>query len=301
MLSDLFDQIFGRSKCGKREIITTSIVEPDSCDDFTLANDSNATRICFLPSTFLLSDGSEINNDDDDDGDGHGNAANKLISNDDDGGEGSNDDDADADTQPQHKRKSTTIDQRSAILQQQSHQQQWRPPSLLQGKINTTLHNQNQCLTNQYPQHHHFHHPHQSQPNRNRMHPHQQKKLNELSIFSVYLLFITLFMCCCTIAALLFTYINRANDIMQLRDSLTSEFIVRNDIDALIRNVLREMKSGAYMDDSDGNRNGDGDDAENIYTDLFGRDDDGHRRNSNNNNKNNKNNHIEASNQNELR
>lgn len=286
MLSDLFDQIFGRSKCGKREIVTTTIVEPDSCDDFTLANDSNATRICFLPSTFLLSDGSETNNDDD--GDGDDSIAYKLNSHDD--GDGADDNGS----QPQHKQQSITVDQRSALLQQQ-----WRQPSPFQGKItahNTTMHSQKQCLSNQYRQHHHFH--------QNRTNPslNQQKKLNELSIFSVYLLFITLFMCCCTIAALLFTYINRANDIMQLRDSLTSQFIVRNDIDAIIRNVLREMKTGTYAND-DGN--GNGDDAENIYTDMFRRGDgDGHQRNNNNNkNANNKNNdnHIEASNQNGLR
>lgn len=219
MLSNLFDQIFGRSKCGKREIITTTIIEPESIninddddDDDPQENDSTAmsARCCFLPS-FSLSD---IQSESD-----------ALQSN--------------YESQPQHKQltteQQTVLEQQQQLLLHHHHHQRLT--------IDNTLENHQQCLSK------HLH-------NQNRIR-NNQNKLNEISIFSVYLLFATLFVCICTIAVLLFTYINRANDIVQLRDSLTSEFIVKSDIDELIRNVLREMKttddSSFYVDSNEDN------------------------------------------------
>lgn len=209
MLSNLFDQIFGRSKCGKREIITTTIIEPDSINindaDDPRENDSTdaPAHCCFLPSFSLSGIQSE---------------SNTLQTN--------------YESQPQHKQ--LTTEQRSVSEEQQQQKQQQLHNNHHQNHQNhqhrlpSNLHNQNRIRNN-------------------------QNKLNEISIFSVYLLFATLFVCICTIAVLLFTYINRANDIVQLRDSLTSEFIVRSDIDELIRNVLREIKTtddGSFYVDS---------------------------------------------------
>lgn len=203
MLSNLFDQIFGRTKCGKREIITTTIIEPESINiiDESTSNESVAgassssssrnnqnhrqQRCCLLPS-FSLSD-------------------------------------------------IATTSQSTATVTSESN-----------------FHSQPQCkqpLLNQYHQNADKHHQTNQHNIRN-----NQNKLNEISIFSIYLLFATLFVCICTIAVLLFTYINRTNDIAQLRDTLTSEFIVRGDIDEIIRNVLKDFKN-------DNNNNNDDDDA----------------------------------------
>lgn len=198
MLSNLFDQIFGRSKCGKREIITTTIIEPESINinDDPQANDSNVTTVpcCFLP-TFSLADTNDSK-------------SSTLKSN--------------YQSQPQHKQLTTTTDQRS--ISSQPHHQNNDNTRQCHHRLPDHLNNQNRIRNN-------------------------QNKLNEISIFSVYLLFATLFVCICTIAVLLFTYINRANDIVQLRDSLTSEFISRTDIDEIIRNVLREVKNNDHDDD----------------------------------------------------
>lgn len=193
MLPNLFDQIFSRSKCGKREIITTTIIEPDSitANDDPHSNETTAMsgHCCFLPSISLS---------DTDDSD-----TTTLKSN--------------YESQPQHKQ--STIDRRSIG---DDNTRQWRQQHQ---HLAEHLNNQNRIRNN-------------------------QNKLNEISIFSVYLLFATVFVCICTIAVLLFTYINRANDIVQLRDSFTSEFIMRSDIDELIRNVLREMKNNGDDDRS---------------------------------------------------
>lgn len=215
MLANLFDQIFGRSKCGKREIITTTIIEPESIninddddDDDSPANDSSAC--CFLPSMPSLS----LSDTDDSE-------PNTLKTN--------------YQSQPQHKQLTKTADRRllssSSSSQQQQQQQQ----------------HQNSDNTRHCRQQQPHHCPSDHLNNQNRIR-NNQNKLNEISIFSVYLLFATLFVCICTIAVLLFTYINRANDIVQLRDSLTSEFIARSDIDEIIRNVLSEVKNNDHGD-----------------------------------------------------
>lgn len=196
MLSNLFDQIFGRSKCGKREVITTTIIETDSInindDDSRQLNEStNFTNVCYLPS-FSLSCTKAA-------------TANEMNSS-----------ETNYESQPQQRKQLHDKQEHTTECcnQQQEHK-------LKNDNINTQqyhINNQNKIRLN-------------------------QNKLNELSIFSVYLLFATLFVCICTIAALLFTYINRASDIIQLRDSLASEFIVRNDIDEIIRNVIRDMRN----------------------------------------------------------
>lgn len=67
-----------------------------------------------------------------------------------------------------------------------------------------------------------------------------QNKLSEISIFRVYLSFVTLFVCTFTLAVLLFVYINRS---MQLHDSLKSEFVARSDIDDLVQTLLRDLRN----------------------------------------------------------
>ncbi|XP_055319441.1 uncharacterized protein LOC129577050 [Sitodiplosis mosellana] len=240
MLANLFDQIFGRSKCGKREIITTTIIEPESIninDDDPPANDS--TACCFLPS-FSLSDTDESE-------------PTTLKSN--------------YQLQPQHKQltTTTTADQRSLSSQQQHHQY---------------IDNTQQCRQQQQ---HHCRPDHLNNQNRIR---NNQNKLNEISIFSVYLLFATLFVCICTIAVLLFTYINRANDIVQLRDSLTSEFIARSDIDEIIQNVLREVKNNDRNDDDGSSSSGTNSFYDDSNENIGDSSSSSNRRSQNNNNHN---------------
>lgn len=206
MLSNLIEQIFGRYKCGKREIITTTIIEPESIN---IQNDSNPhirnssinnkRGYCSSTSTFSLSRTASESN---------------VFK-------------CNYEMQPQtdqiHLSSPRSIQQNDDNIRRLQRQQH--------------LNNQNNIRN-------------------------KQIKLNEISIFSVYLLFATLFVCICTIAVLLFTYINRANDIIQIRDSLTSEFIIRSDIDEIIRNVLKGIQNGDdvnkfRMEDTDSNPNTD--------------------------------------------
>ncbi|XP_031630325.1 uncharacterized protein LOC116345246 [Contarinia nasturtii] len=230
MLSNLFDQIFGRSKCGKREIITTTIIEPESIninDDPRTLNDSTDSHCCFLPS-FSFSDVDDSEQS-------------ILKSN--------------YDAQPQHKQSTaTTTTTPQQFISRQYHN-------------NDNIQQHKHRLTN------HLNHQNRIRNNQN--------KLNEISIFSVYLLFATLFVCICTIAVLLFTYMNRANDIVQLRDSLTTEFISRTDIDDIIRNVLREMKN-KNNNDEDVDVNDDGGNRNSFYEDSNESIADSHKNNNNN-------------------
>lgn len=72
-------------------------------------------------------------------------------------------------------------------------------------------------------------------------------KLNEISFFSIYILFASLFICICTIAVLLITYINRVTDLAQIRDGLKGEFIGKDDIDIIVRNVLNDLKDDEQL------------------------------------------------------
>lgn len=68
------------------------------------------------------------------------------------------------------------------------------------------------------------------------------KASNELSACTVYTLFASFFICICTIAVLLMAYVNRVNDIAQLRTDLNGQFVGRDDIDVLVRNILHEFR-----------------------------------------------------------
>lgn len=65
---------------------------------------------------------------------------------------------------------------------------------------------------------------------------------NEISACTVYTLFASFFICICTIAVLLMAYVNRMNDIAQLRTDLNGKFVGRDDIDMIVRNILHEFR-----------------------------------------------------------
>lgn len=64
-----------------------------------------------------------------------------------------------------------------------------------------------------------------------------------ISIFSIYILFATLFLFICTITVLIIIYINKVTDLNQLRDSLKNEFINKSDINLIIENVLKDLRN----------------------------------------------------------
>lgn len=70
----------------------------------------------------------------------------------------------------------------------------------------------------------------------------QSKASNEISACTAYTLFASFFICICTIAMLLMAYVNRANDIAQLRADLNGKFVGREDIDVIVRNILHEFR-----------------------------------------------------------
>lgn len=69
----------------------------------------------------------------------------------------------------------------------------------------------------------------------------------DVSYFSVYILFASLFVCIFTIALLLVAYINRVTDINQLRDNLKNEFIVKSDIRRMIQVALKELNDEDFQ------------------------------------------------------
>lgn len=73
---------------------------------------------------------------------------------------------------------------------------------------------------------------------------------HEISIYTVYILFASFFICICTIAVLLMAYMGRMNDIAHLRADLNGKFVGRDDIDAIVRSVSIELQVGG--DDGDG-------------------------------------------------
>lgn len=68
------------------------------------------------------------------------------------------------------------------------------------------------------------------------------KASNEISACTAYTLFASFFICICTIAVLLMAYVNRVNDIAQLRADLNGNFVGREDIDVIVRNILHEFR-----------------------------------------------------------
>lgn len=77
---------------------------------------------------------------------------------------------------------------------------------------------------------------------------------HEISIYTVYILFASFFICICTIAVLLMAYMGRMNDIAHLRADLNGKFVGRDDIDAIVRNVLIELQVGGDGDGDEGIR-----------------------------------------------
>lgn len=78
--------------------------------------------------------------------------------------------------------------------------------------------------------------------------PRRGKLSNEISVYTVYTLFASFFICICTIAVLLVAYMNRMSDIAQLRADLNGKFVGRDDIDVMVRNILHEWR----IDEDDG-------------------------------------------------
>lgn len=76
----------------------------------------------------------------------------------------------------------------------------------------------------------------------NSKNPNHRKSSNEISVYTVYTLFASFFICICTIAALLMAYMNRVNDIAQLRADFNGKFVGRDDIDVIVRNLLHEFQ-----------------------------------------------------------
>lgn len=75
------------------------------------------------------------------------------------------------------------------------------------------------------------------------------KSTNGMSIYTVYTLFVMFFICICTIAVLLMAYVNRMNDVVQLRADLNGKFVGRDDIDVIVRNILHELRIDVDGDD----------------------------------------------------
>lgn len=75
-----------------------------------------------------------------------------------------------------------------------------------------------------------------------------KRKINDLPIFSIYILFATLFIFICTIVVLLIIYINKVTDLNQLRDSLNNEFINKSDINLIIENVLKDLRNNGGLE-----------------------------------------------------
>lgn len=99
------------------------------------------------------------------------------------------------------------------------------------GAVATVSHNKNHFVNGNKQQHN-------IEPSHRR-----QTQHTTISTANVYLIFATLFICICTITALLCTYIYQLHDVMQLRDNLTSELVGRRDIENIVRNVLKDMRS----------------------------------------------------------
>lgn len=70
----------------------------------------------------------------------------------------------------------------------------------------------------------------------------RRESANGISVYTVYTLFSVFLICICTIAALLMAYMNRMNDIAQLRADLNGKFVGRSDIDVIVRNILHELQ-----------------------------------------------------------
>lgn len=73
---------------------------------------------------------------------------------------------------------------------------------------------------------------------------HRRQNQHTISTVNVYLIFVTLFICICTISTLLCTRIYQLNDVTQLRDNLTTEFVGRHDIEQIVRSILDDMENG---------------------------------------------------------
>lgn len=71
-------------------------------------------------------------------------------------------------------------------------------------------------------------------------HPETAKRVP--SVCSIYTLFTLLFICICTISALLMVHINRATDIDQIRDGLKAQFLSKSDVHALVQDILNELR-----------------------------------------------------------
>lgn len=76
----------------------------------------------------------------------------------------------------------------------------------------------------------------------NSMSPNHRKSSDEISVYTAYTLFASFFICICTIAALLMAYMNRVNDMAQLRADFNGKFVGRDDIDVIVRNLLHEFQ-----------------------------------------------------------
>lgn len=70
----------------------------------------------------------------------------------------------------------------------------------------------------------------------------QQTDQHTISTVHVYLIFVTLFTCVCTIVLLLSIRINQANDGTQLGDKLHAELIGRHEIEQMVQRILNDMK-----------------------------------------------------------
>lgn len=70
---------------------------------------------------------------------------------------------------------------------------------------------------------------------------------NDVSNFSLYILFVSLFVCIFTICVLVLVHINRSTDINQLHDNFKNRFIAKSDIKQYVWDALNELR---VQDDS---------------------------------------------------
>lgn len=60
---------------------------------------------------------------------------------------------------------------------------------------------------------------------------------------SIYIMFTLLFICICTTSVFLMVHINRVTDIERIRDGLKAEYLSKNDVQALVQNILNELRN----------------------------------------------------------
>lgn len=70
----------------------------------------------------------------------------------------------------------------------------------------------------------------------------QSVAAHDVSYFSLYILFASLFVCIFTIGILLLSHVNRVSDINQLRDNIKNDFIAKSDISRYVWVALRELR-----------------------------------------------------------